>query len=175
MIIFRFGLYASGGYGLFLLPLAPAIAIAAALGCHFLITESGTRLSSAGLRYVCVIVCLAVVGFALGTTKPRGLDPEGAALQEAAAWVRQEGLGGHNIVSFHPWFYYLLPLQVSYHPKPPPSDMPPGTLVIWERHYADQQGLAYNTFVAHDDEWQCLKEFGGGLVVIFRKHAHSTP
>jgi len=75
-ILYRFGLYASGGYALFLLPLAPGFAIAAAMGVeqvlawisHFM-ADRGAMMQAAS-AFVGVVSVLPVIYTGLQTPPP---------------------------------------------------------------------------------------------------------
>jgi len=172
-VIFRFGLFASGGYKLFLLPLAPAIAIAATLGLHWMTDtiKSGFSLKSGNSIYRAV--CVACIIFALIFVRPYALDNEGMAIKNAIEWIRKQGLEKNGIISTHVYFYHLFPKKVP--PKtiwekfPTLSTMPAGTLFLWDNHYSDEWGFKYSDFISNITTWELLQEFEKKTVVIFRK------
>ena len=127
-IIFRFGLFASGGYILFLLPLAPAIAIASVIGLNWILTfynQHFNTLLMAGTSFfnekrISLLICTICIIFTLLNIKPHKLSPEDRAMQEAVEWIRKEDISANNLVATHVYFYHFLPLRV-----------PPVTL--WEK------------------------------------------
>jgi hypothetical protein len=178
--IYRFGLYASGGYDIFLLPLAPAFAITAALGAEFisslsgkiLANTTGSTLSNAISRLLIafVVVSVAYVGL---RTKPRPLDYEGAALKQAADWLRSSNLVASKVVSTHVWFFYFYDLDLEPNKLwalPPDLDeLPTGSIVVWDRHYSNRWGLSYDELSDPPNNWVKLKSFGDNFAVVFRK------
>ena len=179
-VIYRFGLYASGGYNIFLLPLAPAFAITAALGSEFisslsgkiLANTTGSTLSNAISRLLIVfaVVSVAYVGL---QTKPRPLDKEGVALKQAADWLRSSNLVASKVVSTHVWFFYFYDLDLEPNKLwalPPDLDeLPAGSIVVWDRHYSNRWGLSYDELSDPPNNWVKLKSFGDNFAVVFRK------
>jgi len=59
------------------------------------------------------------------------------------------------------------------------SELPAGTIAVWDSHYADDFGLRYSTFTAMPTQWVMLKQFEASTpgtfsnadarLVIFRK------
>jgi len=181
VIIYRFGLYGSGGYDLFLLPLAPLFAVTATLGAEFalnLLSHTATRLAVPPVLHqvlpvLVIIVSVIWVGYLGLQTRPRALDQEAAALQQAANWLRVNGLSGNTVVATHVWFFYFYDLPLipgqGWAKPPPPDQLDPGTIVVWDRHYSDRWGLAYNKLADPSAGWRVLNQFGDGFVVIFQK------
>jgi hypothetical protein len=180
-ILYRFGLFASGGYALFLLPLAPGAGLAAALGAEGLVASAGRVrfVSAKAARAVAVgLVSVAAVAAIAATLRvpPRPLDREGIAVEQAIGWLKAHGSPRTSIVASHPWFFLFY--DYPRRPFPPlgatPSaslDLPRGTLMIWDRHYSDRVGFAYARLTAQGSGWVREAEFGQGLVVVFRKTA----
>lgn len=193
-IIYRYGLYASGGYDLFLFPLAPGIALAAALGAEWGLdlilalssTGSAARfpgnsrlfariasLAEKGLTVLLpALVILAVVLTGL-TTAPRPVDAEQEACQQAAAWLRAQGFDPRAVVSTHVWFYYYYDLpwtRGGIWSKPPPlQSLGGGTIVVWDRHYSDRGKLFLSALSDPAGGWKRLADFKDGLVIVFQK------
>jgi hypothetical protein len=84
-IIYRFGLYASGGYGVFLLPLAPAIAVLAGLGADW----AARRLPPLILPPAGILIAGTIIGFGLVTAPLYPVEPLHDALRAAAQWVHE--------------------------------------------------------------------------------------
>lgn len=177
-VIYRFGLYASGGYAIFLLPLAPGCALAAALALEWLLARIERAVSPALprgelLSASLLMIVLALVGNVALRTPPRPLDFEGVALQEAARWLAAAQLSPPRIVTTHVWFYYFadLPLEQGSWPPTPPTlaSLPPGALVVWDAHYSERWGLAYAELSDPTRGWRTLQRFGDDFAVIFQK------
>ncbi len=180
-IIYRFGLFASGGFKLFLMPLAPIIAIAAVVGIEWItsvvlpylqrkriVNNRFINEKSAGFA-----ICIICVSATLIFVKPYKLDREGIALKKATAWIRQEGLQNNPIVSTHVYTYHFLPLHVPsvtlWEKFPPLDEMSSGTIVIWDVHYSDRWGVDLEYLTSHGNEWQRLIDFEEETVIVFTK------
>ncbi len=171
VVIFRFGLFASGGYLVFLLPVAPLVAIMAAHGLRELLSRiEAARLAprierAAGALLILTVTVLVVKGGLAASPIPR--DPYQTPLEEAASWVRDEGLNHSPVVATHIWFYYYLPLRVGT-PEPPLAALPVGTVLVWDSKYSELQGWTLAELSDPDNGWELLQQFGGD-VRIYRK------
>jgi hypothetical protein len=180
MATFRIGLTVSAGYQRFLLPLAPAFALAAALGLGTLIDKARASLERLlkaravawGTSYALLALCVAAVLVFGFRVRPVPLDAEGAAAAEAAAWLHGRGLADGQIVATHVYVHYFLPGHLNaFHPGGDPealweklpalSALPPGTVAVWDSHYSDDPayGLPYAALTAKPTQWTMLKEF----------------
>ena len=102
------GAYLDDEIGHFLLPLAPAFAIAAILGTEFVASLAKrilTNLASPTVSrpfqnplIVSAVISVVHVGL---QTKPRPLSAEGVAMRQAADWLRASNLVGNRVVSTH--------------------------------------------------------------------------
>jgi hypothetical protein len=158
-VIYRFGLFESGGYGFFIMPLAPGVAIAAAAGLDFLVTEGKPLLTKWVRREkvvrvcgaVLVILCLAAVAWTGLQTQPRPLEPEAQLLLHASDWLRAQGLDRGPVISTHVWFWHFMNFHVApgRMPTAPPrlEDLPPGAVIVWDSHYSDRVGIPWGTLV----------------------------
>jgi hypothetical protein len=177
-VIYRFGLFASGGYKLFLLPLAPVIAISSVTGLEWIAeklqgnilfadksTEPKNQLTSA--------ICIGCVLFAMINVKPHKLDKIDKAVKGATGWVRSNNIDTKHVITTHVFFYYFLPMEVPVNTLwvkfPPLSELPPGTVVIWDDKYSDMWDLKSEYFTDQPDTWEKIKTYGDDLVVIYRK------
>jgi hypothetical protein len=178
-VIYLFGLFASGGYILFLLPLAPAIAIAAVNGLNSYVDYAAILskrfeniLPLFAPRILYSAACMITVVMTLLFVHPHPLDTEGIAAKKAAEWVRAEGLSTNKLISTHVYFYHFLPLNVPantlWSEFPPLEELPAGTVLIWDSHYSDRWGLNY-TYLSQDPSWLRIADFGYNTIVIFRK------
>lgn len=180
-VLYHFGLYASGGYYLFLLPLAPAIAIASALGIEALLdlpSRIAVRHISrphvlpllTGLALTLILASVIAVGL---RSRPHLLDLEATALREAADWIRQNGLAGYPVIATHVWFYYFYDLSwvptQGWAQPPPLAGISRGSLVLWDGHYSDRWGMTYDELSTPDSGWAELKAFGDRFAVVFQK------
>jgi hypothetical protein len=176
VLMFRPGYWAEQRY---LFPVAPALAVAAALGLGKLIDEvraSVERLvkrrgPALGISYALLVVCSAVVLVVGLRTQTVPLDAEAVAAESAASWLRQAGLASGRIVATHAYVHYFLPGHLNpYRPggdsenlytfEPPRlSELPTGTIAVWDSHYSEDFGLRYSTFTSEPNQWKELKEF----------------
>lgn len=169
-IIYRFGLYASGGYELFLLPLAPGFAIAASVALDWLVDQ--LRLSQRRTVLLGNVLLAAVLGWVVVTgtrSRPRPLDFEGVALQQAADWLQQHAIDPSRVVATHVWLYYFADLPpAQWLTVSAPGDLPVGTIVVWDSHYGDRAGLRMAELSDPAQGWRELQRFGE-VAVIFEK------
>jgi len=178
-VIYRFGLFASAGYSIFLLPLAPAIAVMAALGGEMILHGlEPYRMTRTGLvRYLpqvvmlVVALCVLVVGF---TSRPFPVDEEGMAMQEAAQWIREHFPSENlTIIASHAWFiyYYDLPWSPSTRWGMPVNleQLREGSLLLWDRHYSELLGIHLEYLSNPRHGWRKLTTFRNGVAILFRK------
>ncbi len=171
-IIYRYGLYASGGYQLFLLPLAPAFGLLASVGIEYFLSLI-RRIENVQVRRFApktILIVAAAIVIATGfRTRPISMDSEGVALQEAARWLRSRNIDQDQVYATHVWFHYFY--GTSYPDQVPPvKDMFPESVIVWDAHYSERYGLAYDQLVNSDNCWMKLVSFGkDDRVVIFQK------
>jgi hypothetical protein len=184
VVIFKFGLFASGGVVDFLVPIAPVVALAGALGCHVLAREvagAAGRVGGAVARWatrprVGWLLGAAAVGVAAITTRgaPTTQNPVSQAAGQAAAWIREQGLQNEPLEASHVTVFATLPYPVkdrvglwSVHPRS--EDMPVGTLVVWDSNYSEDSGLKRAELDGRP-EWRSLARF----VVKYGDEVHSA-
>lgn len=176
-VLFKFGLYASGGYELFLLPMAPGLAVAAVLGVEDVCAFSRDRIKDPRTWKIfrnCFIAAIAVTTLMAGfNTRPRPIDLEGALLKQAAASVQKGALAGNKVIATHVWFYYFydMPWSPDEMWGNPPSleGQPPGTIVVWDAHYSDRWGLPIKYLLDPQNGWEKLGSDKNNIVAVFRK------
>lgn len=169
-IIYRFGLYASGGYELFLLPLAPGFAIAASVALDWLVER--LRLPRGQVALLGGALLAVVLGWVVVTgtrSRPRPMDFEGVALQQAASWLQQRSTDPARVVATHVWLYYFVDLPpAQWLTVSAPRDLPVGTIVVWDSHYSDRSGLRLAELRDPAQGWRELERFSD-VAVIFEK------
>lgn len=182
--IFRFGLFASGGYKLFLLPIAPAIAILAVIGLEWVIHFSTPYLTQPAKpdksfinnRNMYILICALCIIFTFVNVKPHPLSYDAKAISKAIEWIRQEELSESKFVSTNIWFYHFFPYRVPpvtlWEKFPSPSDMPVGTIVIWDNYFSDMWDLKLEIFISNPKKWSLLKSFDNKSVIIFQKRPY---
>lgn len=180
-VIYRFNAFASGGYYFFLSPIAPGVAIVAALGAQEFVDRgvafASSRLVRAHTRLLAVtafaaIVALPVFYKALTTQAPRLLVDEERGCVEAANWLRSRSVAPENVVSTHVYvyLYYDLPWRpdLDWTRPPPVASMPPGTFAVWDQNYSDRWGMKRDGF-REELGWQRVAQFDGGEVEIYER------
>jgi hypothetical protein len=174
-VLYRFGLFASGGYDLFLLPLAPSIALMAALGVEALgdLMSQAFTVKRAGTIALTLIVCAGVALYGVSNTQPRRADPEAVTAQQAAAWLRANADPDVFVVTTHVWvtyfyFGYITP-TLSWTTPFSLNAAAPGTILVWDQHYSPRRGYDYQDLIAPQSGWQLLQEFGSHTLAIFQK------
>ncbi len=171
VVIYRFGLFASGGYGFFLLPLAPAFAMWSTVGMLQLIKM--TRRSRVFSQRFIVAIVVGVVLLGALTYPFREYTQEASSLRDASDWLYNNNYGDFPFHSTHVWFYHFSGLEVKpdkYWGTSNTNSDQPGTILVWDKHYSDRGGYKYNQLTASDSGWSRLAEFGDGTVVIFQKN-----
>jgi hypothetical protein len=172
VVIYRFGLFASGGYGAFLVPLAPAFALFGASGIIWLTKQVNPRRRN--LAWFALVY--AIIFYALLTTLVHPYTPRTIALRNASEWITQNVSNG-SILSSHVWFVYFHNLAWSpdrtdgYIRTPIQLDtLPIDTIIVHEFHFSERFGINYD-YLSQSDNWVILKTFSDNenLVTLFKK------
>jgi len=167
------GLFASGGYYHFLMPMAPGLAITALFGVDALLAHQRRRLAAVLLVGAVLQGLLLVHLWRDGRphfTLPR--DPIVAALDAAFAWQKAERPHAPAVVCHHIYAAYRedwieTPSRRALDALPP-ADLPVGAVVLWDEKYSDLTGLPLAD-LRTDPAWTERAEFGGGAVRVFEK------
>jgi len=181
-VIYRFGLFASGGAKFFLLPMAPLFALATVCGITFIgdrVENIKTAMCAHGRitallsrNAVMVALCAGCALFAVLTVRPYALNKEGVALQHAAQWLQRRSVPMDKIISTHVYFYLFYPKKVPakiLRVQPPLETMRPGTYVIWDSHYANRRGLDSERLLRDPTTWSPVASFENGTAVVYHK------
>jgi hypothetical protein len=185
-IIYRFGLFASGGYAVFLLPLAPAVAVLAARGGEWAYAwlrrvgegrwsaPAAHRLAQAAMGLILGVVIASAL-----LAPPTALDPLYAAQREAAAWVKQweaadPARADVPVAATHVAFW------LAFRPAWPsasepwwfdPAALPAGALLVDDSKYSPARGLTPESLA--QDGWRELARFGDpatqSAAIIYRR------
>lgn len=184
VVIYRFGLYASGGYGVFLFPIAPLAAIAAA-EC---LEQLGARLAAwartlgrlgIATAVLCLLACsVAMSGF---RTQPRSKDELAVALEQTATWLQAHATPGQHVtrhaepphvIAVHPAFWLF------FNPRWPdyaasleadgPDRLAVGDFVVWDSKYGERHSLHLNTLTDTNRYLLCAS-FGRDAVRVFQR------
>lgn len=183
VVVYRFGLFASGGYVEFLLPLAALVALAGAAGVEALAEELhrhsrpelfGLRFGSAPVLATGIAVLAAgIVVQGLRHAAPHALQPIDVACGQAADWLRGQGLSRRAVVATHVRVHHALSLPIPdvlhlWVRPAPPAGQAAGTLVVWDGKYSDGWGLPLAEL--QGERWRLLAEFGAEREVrVFEK------
>lgn len=172
VVLFRFGLFKTGGYSVFLVPLAPALAVVATHGLQEL--RSMVATSAAGRqRAVVGGALIAVVVYAGVTVTPHRLGAREIALREAAAWLRNAGVQDERIIASRAWVYYFADVPWA-RPRPWAAritldHVPPGSFLVWDSRQASRRGASYQSLASSPDRWEEMWASADRTAVIFRK------
>jgi hypothetical protein len=172
ILLYRFGLFATGGYVEFLVPIAPAIAVLAVFGIER--TEDGVArlaravgsgpLERASTIGATAAIVLATAAYGLTHTQRWQLGPQEITLRDAARWVSGHGLGQRRIVSANVWFDYFTDTPVGpqnyWWIVPDPDSVQSGTIFIWDRHYCPREGIDLSRLTSDRTRWSELAAFG---------------
>ncbi len=175
-LIFWFGLFASGGYYHFLMPMAPGLAVAAVFGADTLLDARSKNFVWLGrlLLAGAVVQGLALthlmyhpLDFRLGIRR----DPIHHALQEALDWRASQRPDAKPVICHHICADFLTDTLFTPEKRRldtlPAAALPAGSIVIWESKYADVTGLPLSDL--RSGEWREAAVFGGGNVRVFEK------
>jgi hypothetical protein len=181
-LIYRFGLFASGGYVLFLLPMAPTLALLAAFALERIPVwiERALRMVSprvVRLALMASIFAAALLHSGLATlaVRPWSLQPNEVAMQEAADWLMTNDYDDTPVYSTHVWFFWVYEDRGNLKRipgggfNPDPADIPQGALVLWDRGYGDLNGISLEILEAVGSGFTRLADFGDGQAVLFRR------
>jgi hypothetical protein len=184
-LIYRFGLFASGGYPLFLLPMAPTFALLAAFAIarlpawmeHFgarspIIHNRPALMRASVVGVIGALLLLNLV--AMLRVRPWALQPNEIAAQQAADWLVVEGYQETPVFSTHVWFLWVYEgrgelVEVPGGSKLTPEQVPSGALVLWDINYGDLNGIELATLRAEGSGFSELQGFFGDQMVLFRK------
>jgi hypothetical protein len=137
----------------YMLPLAPGLAMIAAVGLHATVRAlSGAARRFAGRRamlavQVALISICALVVWIIGARNFTlyGITAHQSAMHQAADWVRTHETSGNSPLSTNVWFYYLLPKEVDardlWLQTGDLRSVPAGTLAVWDVKYSNLYGL----------------------------------
>lgn len=171
-VIFRFGLFGSGGNADYLLPLAAFAAVAAALAADRILDAAPRQ----WIAPVAGVLALATAGYAL-RTHPARADPVARSMRSAVRYLRARHADMSRVTATHVWFYELsgtsIPAGDGLHspwsrPKRP-ALLAPGSLVVWDCSYSDRFGLRWKRLRRSD--FAELRRFGHRHVVVFQRVA----
>nr|CAX68954.1 Hypothetical protein JG2_0240 [uncultured bacterium] len=173
-VLYRYGLFASGGYQLFLFPLSPFFAIAAAHGSETLVHKIGKVLERSQKRHReilkrLIFIFLSVLTLSHGfTTVPHLLGREEQAMKEAASFVLQRNFSPNQITASHVWFFYFYNWRSAHNLKQPFNDLKSGDVIVWDAHYSTREGYRFDNFW-NSEYWKVLKIDPTGFYAIFQK------
>jgi hypothetical protein len=185
-VLFHFGLFASGGYGVFLLPLAPAAAVLAALGGEWaygvLKRALAGWLSPSAARWAALVPAALVLGLIIRagmSAESAALDPLHAAQQQAAAWVtayeaNDPARADLPVAGTHVAFWLAFRPQWPTSIEPwwiDPAQLPPGGLFVWDSKYSPGRGMMPESLEA--DGWREQARFGdmdaGSAAIVYQR------
>jgi len=167
------GLFASGGYYQFLMPMAPGLAITALFGVDAILDRQRRRLATVLLVGAVLQGLLLLHLWRDGHPHfavPR--EPLVPALDAALAWQKSERPHAPAVVCHHIYAAYRedwieTPARRAREATPS-SDLPVGAVILWEEKYADLTGLPLAVLRA-DPAWAERAQFGNGAARVFEK------
>lgn len=180
-VIFRFGLFASGGNADYLLPLAVFAAVAAALGADRLVDAASARrfriavgrpvVASAA---VASLLAVAAIGYAL-RTEPAHADRGAEPMRSAVRFLAARHTDMSRVTATHVWFFELSGARIPggdglHSPWSNPSRphlLPHGSIVVWDCFYSNRFGLRWSRLARSG--FRELARFGGGRVVVLQR------
>jgi hypothetical protein len=178
-VIFRFGLFGSGGNADYLLPVAAFAAVAAALGADRVLAAA-PRHSMGAPAVLAGVLVLVTAGYAL-RTKPAHADPVARSMSQAVHFLQARHTRMSGVTATHVWFFELsgtpIPAGDGLHSPwsrvARPQHLAAGAIVVWDCSYSDRFGLRWSRL--RRAGFVELARFGGGRVVVLRRGArHGT-
>jgi len=171
-IIYSLGLFASGGYKFFLLPLAPAFACLCVMGLKEIDIYLQCHLYAMLNRVTQPMIIAICIGWTLYFTSPHKLSDIDIAVEDATVWIQNHVQADKLIYSNHVYFYHYMPADIDprnlWEEIPKLSNQPHGTIVMWDTLYSPMWGLKLNELQS-DESWAKKKSFGSGAVHLFEK------
>lgn len=171
-VIYSLGLFASGGYKFFLLPLAPAFACLGVMGLKEIDIYLQRPIYNKLNRVAQPIIIAICIGWTLYFTSPHKLSDIDIAVQDATEWIQNHVRADKIIYSNHVYFYHYKPADIDprnlWEEIPVLSTQPHGTIVMWDTLYSPMWGLKLYTIENHKS-WKKIKTFGSGSVHLFKK------
>jgi hypothetical protein len=169
-VIFRFGLFGSGGDVGYLLPLATAAAVVAAAGVDRMLASY--RVPAVTVAVSLLVIATAVWGL---RTSPAHADRAAAPMRQAVHFLRNRGADMSAVTATHVWYFELAHVRLPVgdglhspwsHPTRP-GRTAPGGLVAWDCFYSNRFGLRWLRLRAA--RFHELARFGRGAVVILAR------
>jgi len=181
-VIFWLGLFASGGYYHFLMPMAPGLAVAAVLGADVCLDARIRWLPLAGRILLVGAVLQGVVLFHVHamqywSNSPQGVgltrEPIHRALQDALDWQARHRPAAPVVICRHIYAAYArdwieTPDRVRTNFLTL-RELPEGAIVIWESKYSEVTGLHASELTSPDSGWLEVAAFQDGAVRVFEK------
>lgn len=165
-VLFRFGLFGSGGNVDYLVPVATFVAVAAGFGGDLALKLAPKRAAIGAAA----VLALATGAYAL-RTKPAQADAAARPMSAAVRFLHDPG----NVTATHVWFFEMsgasIPPSDGLHSpwsRPPrPTQLRSGSLVVWDCFYSGRFGLSWTRL--RRAGFGELASFGGGRVVVLRR------
>jgi hypothetical protein len=184
-LIYRYGLFASGGYVLFLLPMAPTYALLAALAGEcvpdWIERLEGRWLQGQRRRFVKLAAvgvlfgaALLYAGVTVAAVRPWLRQPNEVAMEEAAQWFVDQNTLDAPVYSSHVWFWWVY--TGSGLMRIPDGglgltadDVPMGSYWLWDRNYGDLNAIALEALRAPHSGFVEIARFANDEGVLFRR------
>jgi hypothetical protein len=169
-VIFRFGLFGSGGDVGYLLPLATAAAVVAAAGIDRML--AAYRVPAVRVAVSLLVIATAAWGL---RTSPAQADRAAAPMRQAVHFLQNRGADMSAVTATHVWYFELgnasLPVGDGLHSPwshpTRPGRIAPGGLVAWDCFYSNRFGLRWRRLRAA--RFLELTRFGRGVVVVLAR------
>lgn len=178
VVVYRFGIFSSGGYGFFLMPLAPAFAIMAAIGLErFQLDLRIQAQRKKKLRAYRLIMGLIVAGIIVSGlwVSPRKMHSDAQDLKAASDWL-DESHPDSNVTGIHPWFIYLhdvpwIPDETHTWDEARFDNADVGNIMVWDPAWSPRMGFFFDYFADETNGWVEVNTFGNTF--IFQKNGES--
>jgi hypothetical protein len=176
-VIYRYGLFGSGGNADYLLPVAALAAITAALGADWLVAAvrvRGVRGSPAAAAALTTLLAAGTGAYAL-RTNPAHADQAARPIRAAVDYLDARHLDPGHATATHVWFWALsgaaIPggdgIHSPWSRPPKPRHLPMHSIVVWDCFYSNRFGLKWRALTAAG--FKQLAGFGGSRVVVLER------
>lgn len=186
------GLFASGGYYHFIMPMAPFVGLVALRGFNAISKKYDLKVAALILAAV-VLTGLMMPQQQLGTSDghipgmphveatlrpiapPMKQSRFGEGLHEASEWVKENVKEGQFLTHHVALSYWLdgwkaaekLDPWGGYTPESPA--LKAGTLLVWDAQYSVQESFGFTPERLEKSNWELVEKFAHGTVRIYRK------
>ena len=191
-LIYWKGLFASGGYYHFIMPMAPFVGLVALRGFNGISQKYNVKIAASALALVVLTgFMMPQQQFGVSDNHIKGMPNEtaslkviappmtqsryGEGLREASQWVKENVKGG-DVLAHHVAISYWLDDWTAGNKlaawggySPESVSLKPGTILVWDAQYSTQEAFGFEPDRVEKAGWELLESYAYGTVRIYRK------